>query len=127
MACPPSSICVGNHNENTRSESSDMSSLSHPKPIDSEIGAVVDINNGSLLEAMKLMFMESMFSRKSNKPRVFPTAFLFNDDGLRIWSQITQSRTFYQTADETRLLAEYGDQIATHVLPGSTLLDIGSR
>jgi uncharacterized SAM-dependent methyltransferase len=91
-----------------------------------QVGAVVNINNGLLSKEMKTMFAESILQRNKGEDRVLPTAFLFNDVGLQIWSQITQSPTYHQTKDEIKLLESYGEHIASHIIAGSTLLDIGA-
>lgn len=76
---------------------------------------------------MKNMFIEAVILRRKDQQRLFPTAFLFNDVGLQIWSDITKSETYSQTLEEIRLLEKYGDDIARSIPPGSSLLDIGAR
>ena len=91
------------------------------------LNQVLNIHEGHLPRMMKNMFIEAVILRRKDQQRLFPTAFLFNDVGLQIWSDITKSETYSQTLEEIRLLEKYGDDIARSIPPGSSLLDIGAR
>lgn len=91
------------------------------------LGTVLCIHNGQLSSLIKNMFIESVLLKGSGQQRLFPTPFFFNDEGLQIWSDITQTPTYPQTNEEIELLVEHGINIASHIAPGSTLLDIGAR
>jgi hypothetical protein len=90
------------------------------------IGTVLQIHNGRLPATMKNLFMQAMLLASPNEQRLFPTAFLFNDVGLKIWSEIIESSDYTQTAEEIELLREYGASIAGKIKPGSSILDIGA-
>ena len=91
-----------------------------------QVGAVVDINNGSLHRTMRTMFIKSMTPKAGIRTWLLPTAFLFDNKGLQIWSQITRSATYHQTNDEIQLLEKYGKDIASYITDGSILIDIGA-
>ncbi|KAH0559374.1 hypothetical protein GP486_004108 [Trichoglossum hirsutum] len=71
------------------------------------------------------MIEEKLIGKDNQQQRVLPSALLSDDTGLRLWSQITHLPNYYQTRDEIELLEYHGAEIARHILPGSTIIDLG--
>jgi uncharacterized SAM-dependent methyltransferase len=70
--------------------------------------------------------LQARFLCKGPQTRLLPSPLLSDDEGLKLWSQITRMPKYYQTRDEIELLEQNGREVAEHIVPGCTLLDLGS-
>ena len=70
--------------------------------------------------------LEKRLLYKDPQQRLLPSMLLSDDEGLKLWSQITHLPNYYQTRDEIELLEENGKKVAEYIVPGCTLVDLGS-
>ena len=89
-------------------------------------GTVFDIGGSNVGSYHLSLLNEMLLKRHDRQQRVLPSALLYDDIGLQIWSRITRLPDYYQTRDEIDLLDHHSAEIATYVLEGCTLLDLGS-
>ena len=49
-----------------------------------------------------------------------------SDAGLAQWSDLNRLPNYYQTSEEVALLEKHGAAIAAHIVPGCSIIDLGS-
>lgn len=89
-------------------------------------GTVFDIGGSNLGYYYKSLLNSMLVKRHEGQQRVLPSALLYHDVGLQIWSKITRLPDYYQTRDEIELLEHHSAAIAEHITEGSALFDLGS-
>lgn len=90
-----------------------------------KIGEVLPISESTLSETFRQMLKVRLLT-DGTQSRLLPSPLLSDDEGLKLWSQITHMPRYYQTRDEIELLQQNSREIVKHIVPGCTLLDLGS-
>lgn len=90
-----------------------------------EIRRVIDINRVDLSLSLKAM-LEGQLLRTDGQQRRLPSALISDDMGIQLWSQITYLPEHYYTTAESRILEEWGADIAQDIVAGSTIIDLGA-
>jgi len=90
-------------------------------------GSIIDIGGGKV-DAYILERLQSTLlnAKKRGDTPYLPDELLYYKTGLHIWSEIIYRPEYYQTRDEIALFEQNGEQIASHVQPGATLIDLGA-
>ncbi|KAK6331488.1 hypothetical protein TWF730_004570 [Orbilia blumenaviensis] len=87
-----------------------------------EFGTIVDIGGTGCMPAItKELLLHEPAGR-----RILSVVTLSDYPGLKLWSKLTHSPTYYQTSDEILLLQNYASEICDFVVAGSVIVDIGS-
>ncbi|EMD69895.1 hypothetical protein COCSADRAFT_32544 [Bipolaris sorokiniana ND90Pr] len=58
--------------------------------------------------------------------KTLPTLLLYDQEGLRLFEQITYQEEYYLTNAEIEVLETYADKIAQRISPGSIVVELGS-
>ncbi|KAK6342521.1 hypothetical protein TWF718_007924 [Orbilia javanica] len=87
-----------------------------------EPGSVIDIGGTRCMaEITKEMLLHGSAGR-----RVLSVVTLSDYYGLKQWSKLTHSPTYYQTSDEILLLKKHAAEVSNYIVPGAVIVDIGS-
>lgn len=89
-------------------------------------GQVIDIGGSELPSLFKSMLQKNLIDGDDTGKRLLSSPLLSDDKGLKLWSRITHLPNYYQTRDEIELLEQNGDEIASTILPGTILIDLGA-
>lgn len=89
-------------------------------------GGVIDIGGSQLPHILRGMLENNLIQPDSTGKRLLSSPLLSDDIGLKLWSKLTYLPNYYQTTDEIELLQQNGQEIASHVAPGSTIFDLGA-
>jgi dimethylhistidine N-methyltransferase len=73
-------------------------------------------------DAARLELIAGLMARHA----VVPPKYFYDAAGSRLFEEITALPEYYPTRTERGILAQYGDQIATRIGPGATLIDLGA-
>lgn len=90
-----------------------------------EIRRVIDINHVDLSVSLKSM-LEGQLLRTDGHQRRLPSAVISDEVGIQLWSKITYLPEHYYTTADSRILEEWGPDIARHIVTGCTLIDLGA-
>ena len=86
---------------------------------------ITDIRRGgcdhSLLDAIHVNLNSGL-----ERERRLPTLLLYDDQGLKLFEDITYLDEYYLTNAEIEVLANHAEQIADHVKAGSVVIELGS-
>jgi uncharacterized SAM-dependent methyltransferase len=63
---------------------------------------------------------------KDGGEKTLPTLLLYDDDGLRLFEEITYLDEYYLTGEEIAILSKYANQIAERIPEGSNVVELGS-
>lgn len=88
---------------------------------------IIDIG-GSRLQNIMREQLEEQFLWKDGQPRkarMLPSIVFHNEDGLKMWPQITKLPDYYQTDDEIELLKQNSKELAQELGECLTLIDLG--
>ena len=69
----------------------------------------------------KLIWKYGPFQRH----RLLPASVLHDENGLKMWKEITRLPRYYQTRDEIELLGENGEELVRSLKDVKTLFDLG--
>ncbi|KAK7937659.1 uncharacterized protein PG986_014527 [Apiospora aurea] len=72
-----------------------------------------------------LLWTETPYAPSGLTQRLLPSAFLSDDAGLRIWSELTRAPNYYQTNTETELILDKADELSSHIQDGTIIMDLG--
>ncbi len=61
----------------------------------------------------------------SNSPRNIPPKYFYDQNGSRLFDEITNTEEYYPTRTETQILKQYAKKIAEHIGTGSLLVEPG--
>ncbi len=70
--------------------------------------------------------MRKMLNPKPGLEKKMPTMLLYDEQGLKIFEDITYLDEYYLTNAEIEALEIHADEIARHVQPGSQVVELGS-
>jgi uncharacterized SAM-dependent methyltransferase len=63
---------------------------------------------------------------KGEHEKTLPTLLLYDDQGLRLFEEITYLDEYYLTEEEIAILEQYADRIADRIPDGSLIVELGS-
>lgn len=86
---------------------------------------IIDIRSDAQEISLLEMTKNSLGSTEGGTPR-FPDLLLWDQEGLKIFEEITYSNDYYLTRNEIDLLKQHGDEIARSIKPNSLLIELGS-
>ena len=98
-----------------------------PEPLEPRIGNVdiIDIRQDriehSILDEMLAKLRPPAGATKS-----MPTLLLYDEEGLKLFEDITYLEQYYLTNAEIDVLSHYADEIASRIAPGSMVVELGS-
>ncbi|EXJ92220.1 hypothetical protein A1O3_00770 [Capronia epimyces CBS 606.96] len=87
---------------------------------------IIDIGGSKLRDYLLAALQRDFLNKKDPEVPYVSDIFTSSDEGLELWSTITSLPTWYQTREEIDLLRRWGPDIAKHVRPGTSLVDLGS-
>jgi len=91
------------------------------------IGSIIDIGGSKISDYLRKVLMSNLIQKcRGGGRRFLPDPFMSDDRGLQLWRELTHLPEYYQTREEIESLKYHGTDIAKHILPGSTLVDLGS-
>lgn len=61
----------------------------------------------------------------SSTPLKLPSLLLWNDEGLGLFDALTQTPEYYLHEKEVEILAQYANEMAAKIPPGSVLIELG--
>ena len=71
-------------------------------------------------------FREAVISGLSNDQKSLPSKFFYDEEGSRLFDEITQLDQYYPTRTETTLLSTHGPEIGALMGPGAVLVEFGA-
>lgn len=71
-------------------------------------------------------FAEAVQAGLAASPKTLPCRFLYDEEGSKLFEEITRQPEYYPTEAERAILREQSDDIATHVTNHSALVELGS-
>ncbi len=71
-------------------------------------------------------FRDAVISGLSNDQKSLPSKFFYDEEGSRLFDEITQLDQYYPTRTETTLLSTHGAEIAALMGPGAVLVEFGA-
>lgn len=90
-----------------------------------ELPPIIDIRSDTTgFELRKLI--TTGLNPPSGGEKTLPTLLLYDDDGLRLFEEITYLDEYYLTEEEIALLTEYADRIAERIPDGCNVVELGS-
>jgi L-histidine Nalpha-methyltransferase / hercynylcysteine S-oxide synthase len=69
---------------------------------------------------------QDILSGLKKEEKTLPTLLLYDDQGLRLFEEITYLDEYYLTEEEIALLHEYADQIAKRIPSNALIVELGS-
>ena len=69
--------------------------------------------------------MRNLFTAEVGKKRM-PTLLLYDENGLKLFEEITYLEEYYLTRAEIEVLEQYSDDIAASIPEGCRLVELGS-
>ncbi len=71
-------------------------------------------------------FREDVVRGLKSLPKSIPSKYFYDERGVVLFDRITELGEYYLTRAEISLLAEEGEEIASHLTPGTVLVEYGS-
>lgn len=88
---------------------------------------IVDIGGDQGLQQYYNKVLRKWFFRpKKGQVPYISGSFTSSDLGLALWRKLSCLPDFYQTREEIALLQHWGREIANDIVPGSSIIDLGS-
>jgi len=84
---------------------------------------IIDIRSDTTGFNLKKLIVDGL---KDEKEKTLPTLLLYDDDGLRLFEEITYLDEYYLTEEEIAILGQYADKIADRIPDGSLVVELGS-
>ncbi|KHO01710.1 ergot alkaloid biosynthetic protein B [Metarhizium album ARSEF 1941] len=98
-------------------------------PSEKDHGGIFDIGGSALGLRIRERLLAALRStdKGGRKPKL-PAEILYDDEGLKLWGDIVNSKDFYQAADEASLLRQNGEEIARLIRDSGAkeIVDIGA-
>ncbi|KAG9245205.1 C-type lectin protein [Calycina marina] len=106
----------------------EMGATSAPKQTQSSIKAaeidIIDIRH----DAVEISIKDSILGllRPASGPKNLPTLLLYNEQGLKLFEEITYLKEYYLTNAEIDVLERSADEITKAIKPDSMIIELGS-
>lgn len=86
---------------------------------------IIDIRSDAQEINLLEMTRTSLRPTEGGTPQ-FPALLLWDQEGLKLFEEITYSDAYYLTHNELDLLKQHSDEIARNIKPNSLLIELGS-
>ncbi|KAK8022456.1 hypothetical protein PG993_013223 [Apiospora rasikravindrae] len=92
---------------------------------------IIDVGGSQLTPFFQSLLREALlwtdkpYAPGGHTQRLLPSAFLSDDAGLQIWSELTRAPNYYQTEAEAELILEKADELSRHIQDGTIIMDLG--
>lgn len=87
--------------------------------------SILDIRRGGH-ELSILDDMRAMLNPVQGQEKRMPTLLLYDEQGLKLFEDITYLDEYYLTNAEIEVLTNHTDEIASHISAGSQVVELGS-
>jgi len=87
--------------------------------------SIIDIRRGGL-DFSVLDEMRATFCLSKEQEKRIPTLLLYDEQGLKLFEEITYLDEYYLTNAEIEVLTIHADVMASHVSAGSLVVELGS-
>lgn len=87
--------------------------------------SILDIRHGGFEHSILDDLREKLNPGKGQERRM-PTLLLYDDQGLKLFEDITYLDEYYLTNAEIKVLQDHADRIASFIQPGSQVVELGS-
>jgi len=87
--------------------------------------SIMDIRQGGL-DFSIIDDMRKKLNPENGQERRMPTLLLYDEQGLKLFEDITYLEEYYLTNAEIEVLTKHADEIAKFIRPGSQMLELGS-
>ena len=85
---------------------------------------IIDIRSDTASFELKKGILSGLSAGTGEK--TLPTLLLYDDEGLRLFEEITYLEQYYLTGQEIAILEEYADRIADRIPDGAQIVELGS-
>ena len=92
---------------------------------DNMIGNVIDIRKEQI-ECSLSESLRTCIRGSKDKGPCFPTMFLWNEKGLKLFEAVTHLKEYYLNQIEMEILEQRSDDIARRIKPKTMVIDLGS-
>lgn len=86
---------------------------------------IVDIRSDTTGSSLKKLITSGL-KPKNGDEKTLPTLLLYDDEGLRLFEEITYLDEYYLTEEEIAILEREADRIAERIPDGSNVVELGS-
>ena len=86
---------------------------------------IIDIRSDTTGFELKQLITSGL-NAKEGEEKTLPTLLLYDDEGLRLFEEITFLDEYYLTETEIAILERYADRIAERIPDGSNVVELGS-
>ena len=76
------------------------------------------------MESIKLE--QQIIEGLRSEPKFIPSVLLWNDDGLRLFDEVTRTPHYYPNHTEIDLLNSHADDITKNIVSNSVVIELGS-
>lgn len=90
-------------------------------PSENHLPIVQDIRRAKLAE-----FRQTIHNGLCYTPKHLPSLLLWNSSGLVLFDKFAATDAYYPAKREMEIIKLYGNDIASGISPGSTLIELGS-
>ena len=85
---------------------------------------IIDIRSDTASFELKKGILSGLSAGTGEK--TLPTLLLYDDEGLRLFEEITYLEQYYLTGQEIAILEQYADRIADRIPDGAQIVELGS-
>lgn len=86
---------------------------------------IVDIRRDKIERSIRAELIEKLHPENGEEKQM-PTLLLYDENGLKLFEEITYLEEYYLTSAEIEVLDRYAHAIAQRIRPGSILMELGS-
>lgn len=90
-----------------------------------QLPPIIDIRSDTTGFELKKLIISGL-NPVNGEEKTLPTLLLYDDDGLRLFEEITYLDEYYLTEEEIAILGTYAHQIAERIPDGSNIVELGS-
>ncbi len=87
--------------------------------------SIIDIRQGGL-DFSIIDDMRKKLNPGKGEEKEMPTLLLYDEQGLKLFEDITYLEEYYLTNAEIEVLIDHADEIAKSIRPGSQVVELGS-
>ena len=87
--------------------------------------SIIDIRDGEFDFSLIDDIHKQLDARQGQEKRL-PTLLLYDEQGLKLFEDITYLEEYYLTNAEIEVLTNHADEIAQHIRAGSLVVELGS-
>ncbi len=92
---------------------------------EANVSNIIDIRSDTAGIELKQEILSGL-KPKDGGEKTLPTLLLYDDEGLRLFEEITYLDEYYLTEEEIAILSKYADRIAERIPEGANVVELGS-